>query len=74
MAAARQRNVKVNGTGFHRDRVRLDGAFCDKPMTSALDVKRLGGCIVAKMTQPLKDRLVAAPPTTPSAKAGRPTS
>mgnify|MGYP001561696407 CR=1 FL=1 len=43
-----------------RTRVRLDGAFYDKTITSALDVQRLGYCIVAKMTQPLKDRMVAA--------------
>jgi len=43
-----------------RTRVRLDGAFYDKTMTSALDVKRLGYCIVAKMTQPLKDRMITA--------------
>ena len=43
-----------------RTRVRLDGAFDDKDITQPLDGKRLGYVIVAKMTQPLKDRMVAA--------------
>lgn len=43
-----------------RTRVRLDGAFYDKDITQPLDGQRVGYVIVAKMTQPLKDRMVAA--------------
>ena len=43
-----------------RTRVRLDGAFYDNTITSALDGKRLGYCIVAKMTAPLRQRMVQA--------------
>ncbi|MBI3319118.1 MAG: transposase [Candidatus Omnitrophica bacterium] len=43
-----------------RTRVRLDGAFYDKQVTQPLDERRIGYCLVAKMTQPLRDRMVAA--------------
>jgi len=43
-----------------RTRVRLDGAFYDRTIIQPLDGKRVGYCIVARMTQPLKDRMVAA--------------
>ncbi|MBI3292914.1 MAG: IS1380 family transposase [Elusimicrobia bacterium] len=43
-----------------RTRVRLDGAFYDQEIVQPLDGKRVGYCIVAHMTQPLKDRMVAA--------------
>ena len=43
-----------------RIRLRLDGAFYDKDITQPLDGKRVGYVIVAKMTQPLKDRMVTA--------------
>jgi hypothetical protein len=44
-----------------RTRVRLDGAFSDKDIIQPLDGRRVGYVIVAKMTQPLKDRMIAAP-------------
>ena len=43
-----------------RVRVRLDGAFYDKDLIQPLDGKRVGYCVVAKMTRPLKDRMVSA--------------
>lgn len=43
-----------------RTRVRLDGAFYDKGIIHSLDQERLGYAIVAKMTQPLIQRMVAA--------------
>jgi hypothetical protein len=43
-----------------RTRVRLDGAFYDRDIAQPLDRARLGYVIVAKMTQPLKQRMVAA--------------
>ena len=43
-----------------RTRVRLDGAFDDKDLVAPLDERHLGDVIVAKMTRPLKDRMVAA--------------
>jgi hypothetical protein len=52
---------KLPNTIAHaRTRVRLDGGFYDKAVTQPLDDRRVGYCIVAKMTQPLKDRMVAA--------------
>jgi len=57
---AAQLDKLPNTIAHARTRVRLDGAFYDKTITSALDVKRLGYCIVAKMTPPLKDRMVTA--------------
>jgi hypothetical protein len=43
-----------------RTRVRLDGAFYGRDIAQPLDRERLGYVIVAKMTQPLKQRMVAA--------------
>lgn len=43
-----------------RTRVRLDGAFYDKAITHALAADRLGYVIVARMTAPLRARMVAA--------------
>ena len=43
-----------------RTRVRLDGAFYDKAISSALAQERLGYVIVAWMTAPLRRRMVAA--------------
>lgn len=43
-----------------RTRVRLDGAFYDRAIALPLDRERLGYVIVAKMTRPLKQRMVAA--------------
>jgi hypothetical protein len=40
-----------------RTRVRLDGAFYDQTITSALDVKRLGSCSVAQLTAPRRQRM-----------------
>jgi hypothetical protein len=58
---AAQLDKLPNTVAASRTRVRLDGAFYDKTITSALDAKRLGYCIVAKMTKPLKDRMVTVP-------------
>lgn len=43
-----------------RTRVRLDGAFYDRDIIHPLDEERLGYVIVAKMTKPLKLRMVQA--------------
>jgi hypothetical protein len=43
-----------------RTRVRLDGAFYDKAIAHALEAARLGYVIVARMTAPLRTRMVAA--------------
>lgn len=43
-----------------RTRVRLDGAFYNWEMIHALDAEGIGYVIVARMTGPLKDRMVAA--------------
>ncbi|MFI5340604.1 MAG: IS1380 family transposase [Candidatus Methylomirabilales bacterium] len=43
-----------------RTRVRLDAAFYDKAIVHPLDEARLGYTIVARMTQPLRRRMVAA--------------
>jgi len=43
-----------------RPRVRLDGAFYDQDIIHPLNGTRVGDCIVARMTQPLKDRMVTA--------------
>ena len=43
-----------------RTRVRLDGAFYDQAITSPLDEQKVGYCIVARMTAPLRQRMVAA--------------
>lgn len=43
-----------------RTRVRLDAAFYDKAIVHPLDEARLGYAIVARMTQPLRRRMVAA--------------
>lgn len=43
-----------------RTRVRLDGAFYGKDIIRSLDGEKLGYVIVAKMTGPLKKRMVAA--------------
>lgn len=43
-----------------RIRLRLDGAFYDKDIIQSLDGERIGYIIVAKMTKPLKKRMVAA--------------
>ena len=43
-----------------RTRVRLDGAFYDKKIVESLDARRLGYVIVARMYQPLKNRMVQA--------------
>jgi hypothetical protein len=43
-----------------RTRVRLDGAFYDKAIAHALGAARLGYVIVARMTAPLRTRMVAA--------------
>lgn len=43
-----------------RTRVRLDGAFYDKAISHALEADRLGYVIVARMTAPLRTRMVAA--------------
>jgi hypothetical protein len=40
--------------------VRLDGAFYDRKIVESLDAKRLGYAIVARMYQPLKNRMVQA--------------
>src|SRR5262249_2235392 len=41
-------------------RVRLDGAFYDRKIVESLDARRLGYAIVARMYQPLKNRMVQA--------------
>lgn len=41
-------------------RVRLDGAFYDREIIEALEAERLGYAIVARMTAPLRRRMVAA--------------
>lgn len=43
-----------------RTRVRLDGAFYGKDIVHPLDGERLGYVIVAKMTRPLRNAMVAA--------------
>ncbi len=43
-----------------RTRVRLDGAFYDRAIALPLDRAGLGYVIVARMTQPLRQRMVAA--------------
>ncbi|MBI3319522.1 MAG: transposase, partial [Candidatus Omnitrophica bacterium] len=43
-----------------RTRVRLDGAFYDRAMIQPLDERSVGYVIVARMTQPLRNRMVAA--------------
>lgn len=43
-----------------RTRVRLDGAFYDKKIVESLDHRRLGYAVVAKMSRPLKNRMVQA--------------
>src|SRR5262249_99601 len=43
-----------------RTRVRLDGAFYDRKIVESLDARRLGYAIVARMYQPLKNRMVQA--------------
>jgi hypothetical protein len=43
-----------------RTRVRLDGAFYDKAIIEPLEQARMGYVVVARMTQPLKRRMVAA--------------
>jgi DDE family transposase len=43
-----------------RTRVRLDGAFYDKNIVESLDEKRLGYVVVARMSRPLKTRMVEA--------------
>ena len=43
-----------------RTRVRLDGAFYDKNIVESRDEKRLGYVVVARMSQPLKTRMVEA--------------
>lgn len=43
-----------------RTRVRLDGAFYDRSLIQSLDQKRLGYIVVAKMTRPLRKKMVAA--------------
>jgi len=43
-----------------RTRVRLDGAFYDRNLIQSLDQERLGYVVVARMTKPLKNRMVAA--------------
>jgi hypothetical protein len=57
---AAQLDKLPNTIAHSRTRVRLDGAFYDKTITSALDAKHLGYCIVAKMTAPLRQRMVQA--------------
>ena len=43
-----------------RTRVRLDGAFYDKALVAPLDEKRIGYVIVARMTKPLRSRMLQA--------------
>lgn len=43
-----------------RRRVRLDGAFYNREIVASLDGERVGYVIVARMTQPLRDKMVAA--------------
>lgn len=43
-----------------RTRVRLDGAFYDRTLIQSLDQERLGYVVVARMTKPLKNTMVAA--------------
>jgi len=43
-----------------RTRVRLDGAFYDKDIIAPLDEKGIGYVIVARMTKPLKSRMLRA--------------
>lgn len=43
-----------------RTRVRLDGAFYDRSLIQPLDQERLGYVVVAKMTKPLREKMVAA--------------
>jgi hypothetical protein len=43
-----------------RTRLRLDGAFYDRRLIQSLDQERLGYVVVAKMTKPLRQRMVAA--------------
>jgi len=43
-----------------RTRVRLDGGFYDKAIIEALGGERIGYAIVARMTGPLRERMVAA--------------
>ena len=43
-----------------RTRVRLDGAFYNKIIVESLDEKRLGYIVVARMSRPLKTRMVEA--------------
>jgi hypothetical protein len=43
-----------------RTRVRLDGAFYDRKIVESLDARRLGYAVVARMYQPLKNRMVQA--------------
>ena len=43
-----------------RTRVRLDGAFYNKEIIEPLDQERLGYVVVAKMTRPLRKKMVAA--------------
>lgn len=43
-----------------RTRVRLDGAFYDRAIIRPLDERHVGYTIVARMTQPLRERMVTA--------------
>lgn len=43
-----------------RTRIRLDGAFYDKDITQPLDDRGAGYCMVARMTAPLRQRMVGA--------------
>jgi len=52
---------KLPNTIAHaRTRVRLDGAFYDKDIVEPLDGKRVGYCIVARMTKRLRQQMLAA--------------
>jgi len=43
-----------------RTRVRLDGAFYDRNLIQSLDQERLGYVVVARMTRPLREKMVTA--------------
>ena len=43
-----------------RTRVRLDGAFYDKKIVESLDPRHLGYAIVARMSRPLRNKMVQA--------------
>lgn len=55
-----QLNKLPSTTAASRIRMRLDGGFYDKDILRRLDEEKIGYVIVARMTKPLKKRIVSA--------------